>query len=101
MLMTNRTIFENLNGYALDAGGTRFTAMAVSDGRIIALGSESHVREIAASGSVQAERVDLGRRTVVPGLIDAHNHLIHYGLDATRSADLSGCRSIVEMLDHL
>ena len=99
--MVRMTIFHNFTGYALDAVGSRITALAVADGRIVAAGSESFVRETLRSFAAEATRIDLGGRTVVPGLIDAHNHLVQYGIEATRSADLTGCKSISEMLDRL
>ena len=42
----------------------------------------------AASGPVD-ETVDLGGAWVVPGLIDAHPHLMHFGVAAAGLADLS------------
>lgn len=47
------------------------------------------------------EVIDLGGAAVVPGLIDAHTHLLDYGTEAVRSADLTGCRSIREVQDTL
>ncbi len=73
-------------------------AVAVRDGKIMAMGSADEVRDAVGPS---AEWTDLGGRTVVPGLIDSHNHLIHFGISATRYADLSGCRSISELLDRL
>src|SRR5439155_24138855 len=47
-------------------------ALAVRDGRIVAVGEEAAVRSAVAP---DATTVDLGRRTMVPGFIDAHNHM--------------------------
>ncbi|MDH7600901.1 MAG: amidohydrolase [Armatimonadota bacterium] len=91
-------VFENCNGYTLDKSGTRFTSLAVKDGKIIAVGSEAETAPLIES---ETRRIDLGGRTVIPGLIDAHNHLIHYGIEATRSVDLTGCTSIAEVQDRL
>lgn len=95
---TAEKVFENCNGYAMDGSGTRFTSLAVRSGRVIGLGSEQDIAHLIGP---ETEHVDLEGNTVVPGLIDAHNHLIHYGIELTRSADLSGSRSIAEMLDRL
>ena len=46
-------------------------AMAVRDGRIVAVGANDEVMKLAGAGT---ERVDLGGRTVLPGLIDSHVH---------------------------
>lgn len=64
-------------------------AMAVRGGRIVAVGSGATCTAAAGTG---ATAVDLGGRTVLPGLIDAHLHWPNLalmrrrlGLDATQS----------------
>lgn len=47
-------------------------AVLLRAGRIAAAGREGEVRAAAAPG---ADLVDVGGRTIVPGFIDAHNHL--------------------------
>lgn len=90
-------VFANCRAYTLDAASTIAEAIVVRDGLIEAVGSVEDARRIAPD----AEWVDLGGKTVVPGLIDSHNHLLHFGISATRSTDLSGCASIGELLDRL
>ena len=46
-------------------------AMAIRDGRIVATGTNADIAKLAGSGT---ERVDLGGKTVLPGLIDSHVH---------------------------
>ena len=46
-------------------------AMALRDGRVVAVGTTSDIRAMAASDT---EQVDLGGRTVLPGLMDSHVH---------------------------
>lgn len=46
-------------------------AMAVRDGRILATGTTA---EISKLGGSDTERLDLGGKTVLPGLIDSHVH---------------------------
>jgi len=48
------------------------SALAVRGGRILAVGSDD---EISATAGGSTEVVELGGRTVVPGLIDSHTHL--------------------------
>lgn len=55
-------------------------AVALRDGRVVAVGSDA---DVAALESDAAEVVDLGGRTVVPGLIDSHLHLVRAGLTWT------------------
>lgn len=58
--------------HSVDATDATHSALLVRDGRIAAIGSDAEVRA-AASGA--ARLIDLGGRTVVPGFIDAHNHM--------------------------
>lgn len=72
-------------------------AMVYDDGgRIIALGS----RKELVSKYPAARRVELGDATVIPGLIDAHGHMMGLGLLQIR-ANLAGVRSKAEALEKL
>jgi len=62
------------NGQVYTPGGWQ-TSFAVRDGRIIAVGSDADIRKTAGA----ARTVDLGKRTVLPGLFDMH---VHPTLDA-------------------
>src|SRR5574339_1299718 len=46
-------------------------AMAIRDGRILATGTTADIVKLAGQGTQQ---VDLGGKTVLPGLIDSHVH---------------------------
>lgn len=59
------------------AGRAGPTALAISDGRILAVGADS---EIVARAGPGTERIDLAGRRVVPGFMDAHTHFIDGGL---------------------
>lgn len=89
-----------LNGavHTFDQLDSQATAFAVRDGRFLAVGSDEYVRRRAGSA---AEIVDLGGATVVPGFIDAHVHLIDYGLMLASTADLVGCKSVAEVQQRL
>ncbi len=50
-------------------------AVAVKDGRVVALGADA----LAAAGA-GTRRVDLGGRVAIPALNEAHMHLLPYGL---------------------
>jgi len=53
------------------ADGPPATAVAVQDGRIVAVGTDDEIRDLAGS---QAETVPLGGRPLLPGFQDAHVH---------------------------
>ncbi|HEX2513821.1 MAG TPA: amidohydrolase, partial [Chloroflexota bacterium] len=55
----------------------RAQAVAVRDGRVLAVGDDREVRALAGPHTVL---VDLGGRTVIPGLIDSHLHMVRAGL---------------------
>jgi hypothetical protein len=68
-------LYLNGNVYTMDAAQPRAQAMAIDtlSGRILAVGENDEVRRFAHHGS---ELVDLRGRTVLPGFIDAHIHLL-------------------------
>lgn len=66
VLLTNATV------RTVDARNTVAEAVLIRNGAFAAVGSEMEVRRCATP---DAEIVDLGGATVVPGFIDAHNHL--------------------------
>ena len=57
--------------YTVDARRSRHEALAVKDGRIVALGSAAEAAEWAGP---RTRTVDLGGRLVLPGFADAHMH---------------------------
>ena len=72
-MMRPDLIIKNGNIYSLDAGNTRYRAMAVRDGRIVALGKNEDMEPLEGAG-VMVE--DAEGRTILPGFIDAHCHLL-------------------------
>jgi len=65
-------IFFNGKIVTLDARDTIASAVAVTDGRILAVGSDEEIKETSDS---ETRLVDLGGKTMLPGLIDCHCHL--------------------------
>ncbi|HMD72883.1 MAG TPA: amidohydrolase [Steroidobacteraceae bacterium] len=64
-------ILFNGRVYTVQPGNPHATAIAIRDGRILAVGAD---REILALAGKQTRRVDLARRRVLPGFNDAHAH---------------------------
>jgi len=85
-----------LNGlfHTLDPNTPRASALAIRDGKILAVGSDASLRAYAPAGS-PVETINLEGRTVLPGLTDAHIHFEWYavGLDAVdgETATLDEC----------
>ncbi len=87
-------LVDNVNGYSLDREGkiVRFSSMTVGD--------DGRVRQLYPSGARRPQertqfRVDGRGRTLIPGIIDAHGHVMGLGFNALQ-LDLSDTRSLEE-----
>lgn len=69
----------------------RAQAVAVTDGRIVAVGTDGEVMTLARQST---RRVDLGGATLTPGFIDAHAHIWKIGHLLTSMVDLRRTRSL-------
>jgi predicted amidohydrolase YtcJ len=86
-------VYVNARVWTGDSLAPAATALAVRDGRLLHVGSDTAVRALVGEGT---RVVDLGGRRVVPGFIDAHWHL------PTQSrADLVGAGSVQEIVKRL
>jgi predicted amidohydrolase YtcJ len=90
------TVLHNATIYTVDPAAPTAQAMAFEDGRLLAVGSEADV----LAAYPDARRLDAGGRTVVPGLIDAHAHLMGLG-ESLLSADLVGATSRADVVARL
>jgi predicted amidohydrolase YtcJ len=72
--------------YTVDAARSWAQAVAVRDGRIVAVGSDADMRPYAGA---RTEVVNLRGRMVLPGFQDAHVHVSGGGLERNR-CDLTG-----------
>jgi len=70
------SIYVNGKIITVDAKNTVAEALAVKDGKILAVGATGEIRELAGPGT---EVVDLAGKTVVPGINDSHTHTAMYG----------------------
>src|SRR5262245_56826541 len=91
------TLLYNGTIYTMDPTQPRAQAVAIRDGRVIAVGTEGKVQ--AAVGR-QAEGINLRGRAAIPALTDAHVHLIWHAL-ARRMVQLDGLASFEEVLRRI
>ena len=63
----------------MDDAAMRAEAVAEKEGRVLAVGSKV---DVMAFKGLDTEVVDLGRRTMLPGFVDAHGHVFMGGLQA-------------------
>ena len=89
---TADTLYFNANVYAMDADGTRAEAIAVKGERILGVGT---TEELQKRFTVK-ESVDLEGKTILPGFIDAHAHLLSLGF-SRMTLDLVGTSSEVQV----
>ncbi|HYD63564.1 MAG TPA: amidohydrolase [Noviherbaspirillum sp.] len=92
------TIFVNGRFSTLDTANPVAEAVAVHDGRFVAVGSEREVRSLAANTTPV---VDLKGRHVIPGLIDSHMHIIRGGLNYNLELRWDGVRSLADAMSML
>ncbi len=90
-------ILLNGNVYTLDPEQPHAEAVAVIDGEIACVGTPLDCQ--AYHGS-QTESIDLGGKTVVPGLADSHAHLSGIGL-REMTLNLDGVESLEELLSQV
>jgi len=71
--------------------------LAEEGGRVVAVGPQAEVQPLLAAGAVAA---DLGDAAVLPGLWDAHVHLLSQGL-ALQRIDVGAARTLAEVCELL
>ena len=92
---SEKTAWVNANGYTIGADGklTQFRQMMIEDDKIVAIGNA-----IAIPEGVQV--IDAQGKTVLPGLIDAHGHILGLG-QGLFEIDLRGTRSEAEAVKRV
>ncbi len=84
------TLYTNGRVLTLDTRTPRAEAVLVRGRRVAAYGAAADLERVAGPGAL---RVDLGGATLLPGLIDTHPHLLHFGAFAEPLVDLSDATS--------
>ena len=87
-------ILVNARVYTLDDNRPIVPAFAVKNGRILFAGSEVEVRALAGPST---RVIDAGKATVIPGMVDAHAHLLGLGT-SLRNVKLAGSNSYDEVI---
>lgn len=92
--MTNR-IFFNGNIYTGDINNVFAEAIYIEGDKIKFVGSNKEVQKYKL---MDEEIIDLNGKTVVPGFIDSHLHLLEYAKSLNK-VNLSSCKSIDEVIE--
>jgi hypothetical protein len=82
----------------LDAKATVAQALAVRDGKVVAVGTADAVRPLAGPST---RLVDAGGRTVIPGLIDSHIHAVRAALTYATEVNWIGADTIAEAMARI
>ena len=95
-----QTLVNNVNGYTIGADGRlqRFTGMVIgTDGRVTRLLAQGEPRPMMpVTGTI----IDGRGRTLIPGLIDGHGHIMGLG-NAALQLDLSDTTSLAQAQERI
>lgn len=91
-------IFRNGQITTLDRANPVASAVAIKDGKFLAVGSDQEVMSLGGAGT---RVVDLKRRSVLPGLFDNHTHVIRGGLNYNLELRWDGVRTLADAMDML
>jgi predicted amidohydrolase YtcJ len=89
-------LIRNARAYTVDPAVPWASAIAVEDGRIAWIGDDDGAR---THEGPDTEVIDAGGATVLPGLVDAHNH-VRLGSNPLE-VDLAGATSLDEVLGRI
>ena len=95
--MAANLVLTNGHIVTMDSSQPLVTAVAIRDGKILAIGDSDAMRELLSPGG---EWIDLNGRTVVPGLVDAHVHFQGFSIFRQR-VDLDEAKGLDEVLDRI
>jgi predicted amidohydrolase YtcJ len=90
-------ILKNGAVFIMDANRSQVTAVAVKDGKIVFVGSDTGAEALRGSST---RVVDLQGQMVLPGLHDSHVHLTDGGL-VTLLCSLTGLTTVPQVLDKV
>jgi predicted amidohydrolase YtcJ len=92
------TLYHGGRVLVLDGVTPPAEALVVRDGRVAGVGDEDAMARLAGTG---ARRVSVGGATILPGLVDTHPHLLHFGAFAEPLVDLSDARDHADIVTRI
>lgn len=91
-------ILYNGSIHTVDRNNPAATAVAIKDGKFVAVGDDITVMKWAGNGTTL---IDLKRRRTIPGLNDSHTHLIRGGLNFNLELRWDGVPSLSDAMRML
>lgn len=89
-------IVENGVIYTVDSAFTVSQAMAIKDGKIVAVGKNEEI----SNNYSAIKNIDAKGNAIFPGFIDAHAHFISYG-KSLFAVELAGCKNFNEVIQRV
>ncbi|WP_457585264.1 amidohydrolase [Ensifer canadensis] len=96
--MTPDLILHNGLVTTLDRANPSATAVAIKDGKFLAVGQDQEIMALAGPGT---RIIDLKGKRVLPGLIDNHTHVVRGGLNFNMELRWDGVRSLADAMEML
>lgn len=93
-MTANDLIIINAKVTTLDRQNPSADAVAIRDGRFLAVGTEAEVRAAAPDAGI----IDAKERRLIPGLIDSHTHMIRGGLNYNMELRWDGVPSLSDAM---
>ncbi|QSX04923.1 amidohydrolase [Sedimentibacter sp. zth1] len=90
-----KLVFYNGKIHTFNKNNDIYQAMLIENNKIKYVGSNEQIEKYV---DIADEVIDLNKKTVVPGFIDSHLHLLAYG-KSLNQVNLSNCRSIEEIVN--
>ncbi|MGN7738343.1 amidohydrolase family protein, partial [Ensifer sp. 22564] len=96
--MTPDLILHNGLVTTLDRANPTASAVAIKDGKFLAVGDERTIMALAGPGT---QVIDLKGKRVLPGLNDNHTHVVRGGLNFNMELRWDGVRSLADAMAML
>ena len=90
-------VFINGIVYTVDEANPQVEAVAVKDGLILAVGTTEEIQKFVGSDT---EVIDLAGKTMTPGIIESHAHLMGIGYNKLE-IDLMGVKTYEELIQKV
>lgn len=91
----DKKVYFNGEIVTVNENGDIADAILIENGLICAVGNRE---EIFALGGEDSEKIDMMGKTMLPGFIDSHGHIVSFAQTLTL-LDMSACRSVKDMTE--
>ena len=92
------TVFRNARVITMADDAQVHEALVMRDGKVAAVGEQDEMLSLAGAG---AQRVDLDGRTIMPGIIDTHPHLLSWAAFRHSVVDLFDCADYDDIVERI